>query len=225
MRIKAKHAAIASTTLLACIAVGLSVVQAAKPRKIRVTHDNSTTRGVTHDNLTTRGVTYETVATRGIAFRGTSIAHTTSSLIQHRAAMDLDAQNRHEAFQSRNRGTNVAPSDAATGAERKLHEDIGKAFAQGDPIPKQRLEHFRWCDTPWLGCRGWNGQIREVSRTPDGSWLVMVRFHPYLVSNIAALTHTPDYYDETYLYSGGALQFVEGSEPKGGSLKGTIFGD
>src|SRR4051812_13233274 len=60
------------------------------------------------------------------------------------------------------RGTEISPGRDLEHVDPKLLEDISRVFAQGDPVPQQRMQYFGWADRPELGLRGWYGAIQSV---------------------------------------------------------------
>jgi hypothetical protein len=116
------------------------------------------------------------------------------------------------AIRLRYQGTDIRPHPEARGDELALHQEIARGLSALDLKPEQRMAHFRWCDRPELGCTGWYGTISEVARSPRG-WLVDVRVSPRLVSDLGAVTITPDYVIESYEYYGGKLHYLRGIDP------------
>lgn len=120
------------------------------------------------------------------------------------------------------RGTELQPSpELEEGAHTNLLEAISKQFALQHPVPQSRLDHFRWCDQPRYGVRGWYGTILDLEACPGG-WLVQLSVSPHLVSREAGVTSTSARYIEIYKYTPRGLQFLSGRPGEGPSF---AFGD
>lgn len=122
------------------------------------------------------------------------------------------------------RGTQVAPHPTATGEAKVLQQKIASLLARQERAPERRAAHFHSFDTPEFGLRGWTGVVRQVSPSPEGT-LVKVEMRPVLVNEDAAVTYTPDFVLETYLYANDQLTLLELSEPTGTKLSGVVFSD
>lgn len=118
------------------------------------------------------------------------------------------------------RGTQIQTT--AIGEKLTLHTKIAGAFAKQDPQPPERRQLFAWClQHPGVVLTGWSGNIQEVTKSTSG-WLVKVRLAPR-IAGIGAVSFTPDYCIETWVYNDGDLRFVSTVRPP--DAKQILFGD
>lgn len=101
----------------------------------------------------------------------------------------------------------VVPARDAKGAERERQSIAGSLIERQSEearySPVERLRHYNWIkndDVPPL--RGWKGEIRDLSATPDGLRVrVRVRVWPVFADNFTTSAYT----DETFVIAGGIV--------------------
>lgn len=207
---------IVSLILITCSAIGLVFAYPQSPSRGGVALVNQ------DDTDSDRFVEIKTISTGGPA--GTRNHHSLAAFHEAEAMIAKDGRRlRAQAFMKQ-RGSVISPHPDATGDVRVLQEKLAALLSQQDPVPLGRLIHFRWCDTPDLGLRGWKGTIKDVVRAPQGL-LMTIEMRPYLVSQLGGITDTPDHVIETYLYSNGHMAFLDCKEPAGTGLAGALFVD
>jgi hypothetical protein len=115
---------------------------------------------------------------------------------------DMRAEARADAI-----GTRIVFRDGRPVVDRRLRKAIAAAFAQLDPLPQTRSEHFAWVGKDKLvrnlEVLGWRGVIKVVRPAPRG-WLAEVEF----MANFNKCA-TADSCSERWLYEcNGSLTFV-----------------
>jgi hypothetical protein len=121
------------------------------------------------------------------------------------------------------RGTDIHTAAGAEGVALDVQERISRQFSIQDPLPRERSQHFQWCNDPAIVQTGWYGIIRDVTPIPGG-WRVQVQVSPRIETPIATVSFTKDYAIETYDFVAGQLKFVSGHYPPE-KLAGVAFGD
>lgn len=104
--------------------------------------------------------------------------------------------------------------------------DAASAFAPllraFDPEPVERVEHFRWLEQPDMTRKGWYARILDLQVAPVG-FVAQVKIWPFLVSNLAAITSTNDYFMEYYAFTPLGIEYLGGHGPP--DERRMIFGD
>lgn len=105
-------------------------------------------------------------------------------------------------------GSNVVVDPKAQGDGLRIQHKFADVFRRSDPVPPSRAAHFAWIPRlAHLHHVGWSGIIVGTEQRQDGSAIVKIRIHPYLVSRVMK-TYMSDYVEETYFFSGEGIRLL-----------------
>lgn len=126
---------------------------------------------------------------------------------------EREAGVRRNQYLNNYQGTKLVPNPNIVAKDSEIHKQITLAFEKLDPAPEYRRQRFDWLTKldPDLRFLGWNGQILDVSQTPDGVNVKLI-VYPHIASEKAALVTTSDHTIETFHFSRNDVTFIEYAE-------------
>ena len=106
-------------------------------------------------------------------------------------------------------------------AERESHLALVKVLSRMDFVPANRSARFPFLDHPNYRLDGWHAFVESTTPTPGGA-LVTLRVSPRVACTYGVSVTVFDCVFERYEVTGGALRYVDSSEPPGDWPRGII---